>query len=427
LHKTGQIFATAGRGQKCELHLTNRPICHHENGLRSVPIKSTVRNIEHFFLNSPIEIQFAYSNIIAGNINRAILKYHSPVDKLNDQYYYGKGITTSQHIASACFEFFERYSASMRSDDLLLAASFNEVANKAIDPCLFNLSADTTFHPAKEIDWIWGYSLSGKKSVLVPANLVFFPYEAEPEEKHIVRSDTNGLASGNNLEEAILHGLLEVIERDQVMISEYNRLPVKRIIPESLPAACTPMLDQLKKKGFQVFVFASASDLPISYLTVFLGHKKNILNCTVASGCHLDPVIALERAITEAVQMLPPVANFEGWFNSGAPQFYLSSLSDAIHFDTLKNQATADIKKNIEICLSFLKEIKSEVIAVDLSQPDIPFPVVRMLATQLQPILHRDYSRRFSPRFFEVPVKLGFRSEPLPVSAINIWPICGYR
>ncbi|MGB3008577.1 MAG: YcaO-like family protein, partial [Chitinophagaceae bacterium] len=200
LQKTGQIIAKASRGQKGSFHLTNRPICHHENGLRSVPIKRTVLNIERFFLKSPIEIQFAYSNIIARTINRAILKYHSPEDKSKDQYYYGKGITTSQHIASACFEFFERYSARMRSDDLLLTASFNEVANKAIDPAFFNLAAETTYHPAKEIEWVWGYSLSQKKPVLVPANLVFFPYDTEPGEKHIVRSDTNGLASGNNME-----------------------------------------------------------------------------------------------------------------------------------------------------------------------------------------------------------------------------------
>jgi hypothetical protein len=51
---------------------------------------------------------------------------------------------------------------------------------------------------------------------------------------------------------------------------------------------------------------------------------------------------------------------------------------------------------------------------------------VRVLATRLQPRLNAD-SMRLSNRFFEVPVKLGFRKEPLPVSDIKLWAICGYR
>jgi ribosomal protein S12 methylthiotransferase accessory factor YcaO len=99
---------------------------------------------------------------------------------------------------------------------------------------------------------------------------------------------------------------------------------------------------------------------------------------------------------------------------------------DEIHFDALKNTATTDIKENIEILLSCLKEIDSEVIVVDLTQPDIPFPSVRILATKLQPCIRKD-SMRLSQRLFEVPVKLGLRSEPIRRSEVKIWPICGYK
>ncbi|MBL0337458.1 MAG: YcaO-like family protein [Chitinophagaceae bacterium] len=258
-----------------------------------------------------------------GSISRAVLKYHSPIDKSKDQYYFGKGITTCQHIASACIEFFERYCAKMKSGDRVLTASFDEVAARAINPVHFTLPSGTDYHPGKKIEWIWGYSLSRGKPVLVPANLVFYPYEAASFDKHIVRSDTNGLASGNNKEEAILHGLLELIERDQVTISEYNRLPVKRILPDTLPAACLPLLDTLNKKGYEVYIYSGSTDLPLSFITVFLRLRKNHSICSVSSGTHLDPVIALERALTEAVQLLPRLSILKDGSIQGRRNFIL--------------------------------------------------------------------------------------------------------
>ena len=93
---------------------------------------------------------------------------------------------------------------------------------------------------------------------------------------------------------------------------------------------------------------------------------------------------------------------------------------------SLKNLARDGLKANIERCVAILEKIGSEVIVVDLSVPDIPFPVVRVLATGLQPIAHREHLR-LSRRFFDVPVTLGLRREPIPRDQIEIWPLCGYR
>jgi len=168
------------------------------------------------------------------------------------------------------------------------------------------------------------------------------------------------------------------------------------------------------------------TDLPIPFIAVFLQHRKITSRCAVSYGTYPDPVIALERAITEAVQMLPPSVNHQRWLKSGAPQFFQAELPEIIPFGSIPNISTRDILENIQICVDALKAIGSEVFVVDLSRQDIPFPAVRVLATRMQPRLNRD-SMRLSDRFFEVPVKLGFRVEPLPVSDIRLWPICGYR
>jgi thioglycine synthase len=407
------------------LHLRKRLVCHAENGLRSVPIEKTIQKIQQFFLKSPIEVQFSFIKKKLGGINRALLKYHSPSGSSGDKHYFGKGLTVGQNIASASFEFFERYCAVMRPDDLITEASYNELSDKAVDPLLFNLG-NSSFTPSSKIDWVRGYSLSRKIPVLIPANLVYLPYQAENNEKHIVLADSNGLASGNNIEEAILHALLEVIERDQLNISEYNRLPFKRIVPESVPGVCKPLLENLERKGFEVHLLWGNSDLPIPFIAAFLQHRNISSRCAVAYGSYPEPTIALERALTEAVQMLPPSGNHKAWLKSGAPQFFKSVPPDEIDFGAVKNSATDEIRENIEICVSMLKDIGSEVFVVDLSRHDIPFPAVRVLATRLQPRLNED-SMRLSKRFFEVPVKLGFKDYQSTISDIKLWPICGYR
>ena len=60
---------------------------------------------------------------------------------------------------------------------------------------------------------IWGFSLVRNELVLVPSSLVYYPYMSRNGVSFMF-NDTGGLASGNTLEEAILSGLAEVIERD---------------------------------------------------------------------------------------------------------------------------------------------------------------------------------------------------------------------
>ena len=413
------------RGMRRQVRLSARPIRYAENGQRSVPIHETIGRIEHFFLKSPIEIQFAFVGK-GGRYPKACLKYHSPFGVSNDQHFFGKGISTAQNFASACFEFFERYDAQMRPDDRIQEASFNEVAHAAVHPREFVLAPDSSFRNPAKIDWIWGFSLTRKRCVLVPANLVFLNYAPSSKNKIIAPPDSNGIAAGNNREEAVLHALLEVIERDLVIISEYNRFPVTRIAPGSLPDVCRPILERLQSEDIRAHVFSGLSDLPFPFIVAMLQYGKDASACTIASGSCLNPTIALERALTEAVQMLPPGFNLEKWQKSGMPQFYMSHRSNEMSFNELKNLATSDIKKNIEKCVSILSEFGSEVLVVDLSHPDIPFPTVRVLATRLQPVMRRD-SMRLSRRFFDVPVKLGLRNKPRRAADVKFWPLCGYK
>ena len=81
------------------------------------------------------------------------------------------------------------------------------------------LSSDT------KIEWYPSWDVLNDEEVLVPANAIFHPYRPQQGRWQLFRSNTNGLASGNVIEEAIFHGLMEVVERDAVSIAEINRNP----------------------------------------------------------------------------------------------------------------------------------------------------------------------------------------------------------
>ena len=71
------------------------------------------------------------------------------------------------------------------------------------------------------IPWVPGWDIMNDEEILVPANAVFHPLPSDY--KRLFRTNTSGLASGNVIEEAIFHGLAEVIERDAWALVEATR------------------------------------------------------------------------------------------------------------------------------------------------------------------------------------------------------------
>ncbi|MGB3944684.1 MAG: YcaO-like family protein, partial [Methanothrix sp.] len=125
--------------------------------------------------------------------------------------YNGKGATPAEARVSAMMEGIERYSAEVH-DRKLRIETFSNLKSEtlALDPRSLALPAEAD--PQMAIPWISGYDLMGEEEVMVPASGVFHPLPKEYPQ--LFRTNTNGLASGNVLEEAVFHGLSEVIERD---------------------------------------------------------------------------------------------------------------------------------------------------------------------------------------------------------------------
>src|SRR5262249_16463979 len=103
------------------------------------------------------------------------------------------------------------------------------------------------------IDWTPAWSLDSDESRLVP---LAYCYAETPTDSGRVFCDhnPNGTASGNCLEEAILHGFLELVERDAAAIWWYNELPQPAV---ALAAFGDPFFDRLVAEyaalGFSVW------------------------------------------------------------------------------------------------------------------------------------------------------------------------------
>jgi ribosomal protein S12 methylthiotransferase accessory factor len=152
-----------------------------------------------------------------------------------------EGYTGSEHWlrdiaeAAAIGEALERYSGSYVPGERLVVSSAGELGPAAVDPGRFALFSPAQyaatgfpfqpFTAETVVSWVEGFSLPEGEPAYLPAQLVYMPWRrGEPDEVRIGYTTSSGLACGATLEEAILTGLLELVERDAVMLTWHNRL-----------------------------------------------------------------------------------------------------------------------------------------------------------------------------------------------------------
>jgi ribosomal protein S12 methylthiotransferase accessory factor len=137
--------------------------------------------------------------------------------------------------------------------------------------------------------------------VLIPAELVFVPCPEGPEPA-LFDWSTNGLASGNSLDEATLHALLEVLERDAIALNS-ARDGSARIANDDLPAPFSAWAAEWRRFGVELVVRLVPNDFALPCFQAFLHEAASTdVNLAVGSSLHTDAGIALARAVCEAAQ-----------------------------------------------------------------------------------------------------------------------------
>ncbi|MEU0040044.1 YcaO-like family protein [Streptomyces sp. NPDC006333] len=155
-----------------------------------------------------------------------------------------------------------------------------------------------------ELEWAWGDSLISSARVPAPVDLFRLSFSGDyywrPE---LFRATSNGLASGNTYTEACLHGLYEVIERDA--LSDLRRGGADDRITIDLESVEDPYITSLRRRLEEAGVAYSVMLVPNRLgVPTFAAHIWSPLftAATAGTGSHMDPLVAMGRAITEAAQ-----------------------------------------------------------------------------------------------------------------------------
>lgn len=374
----------------------------------------------------------------------------------------GKGRTEEQAKAAAIGEAVERYCAYHWNPVKTFVATQDKTELPTVSPneCVLYSerqysSPDWNYHrwnPEDEVTWVPAVELPEGRQVAAPASLVYLVFPVPRREDLFAPATSNGLAAGPSLNAAILGGLCELMERDAILITWMNRLPAVEIEFAHTRGIASSIQVHYSRFGVQLRAFLIPTDLPASIVMAEAADSDPKRPATVIGmGCHLNPTVALEKALFELCQGRPSesrmylekppgerLRRYEDVKDLEDHSAFLSvpgrrhefeflwSRGEKVRLEDLPNPSVGDVDRDLETCVRGLTERGHRVVYVDLTTPDVaPFGyhVVRTFATGLQPI-HFGWGqeRLGGRRLFELPQQLGLASTVRTEADLNPCP-----
>ncbi|MET7746267.1 YcaO-like family protein [Streptomyces sp. NPDC005385] len=154
------------------------------------------------------------------------------------------------------------------------------------------------------LDWITARSALDGEPALVPAACVQLGREAHDRWRlHLPSASTNGLASGNTRAEAVVHALAELIERDTISTLVDGGGHGQLLDPNSIEdEQCAALIERVRAAGAWLELWHLPNRFGVPVMSCYLWREDQPALLVSGSGAHLDPHVALSRAITEAAQ-----------------------------------------------------------------------------------------------------------------------------
>lgn len=367
----------------------------------------------------------------------------------------GKGKTDSQSKASCLCEALERYSGIFTGDEYRIKGTYNQLKLSAIHPndcALYSISQyqqreiwnakhgdyawiAEVFDQDKEIDWTPIWSLTEQQFKYLPTAYCYYNYP-QVDDHHFCMGDSNGNAAGNSLEEAILQGFMELVERDCVALWWYNRIQRPAVDLDSFDEPYLQALrDYYQSQNYQLWVLDITSDLNIpSFAAIVRRDNRTSEAIALGFGTHLEPKIAILRAVTEVNQFLAMLSqqqntkefdnlDLEYWYKEAtlANQPYLvpdQSIKPKVYTDYPKYESN-DLKQDVLTCVEIAANHGLETLILDQTRPDIGLNVVKVIV----PGLRHFWCRFAEGRLYDVPVQMGWLSAPLTQEQLNPIPM----
>ncbi|MES2673634.1 MAG: TOMM precursor leader peptide-binding protein [Pseudomonadota bacterium] len=348
----------------------------------------------------------------------------------------GKGISKHQAIASALGEAFERQAAQYSGEEVTLFSTKNNLSARAILPTALTPFSAAQYQQFANYDgpsllqpqwvayyecdipmhWLQGWSLTHSEAIYFPAA---YCLANTPFADHVYSLYShNGNAAGTTQEEAILQGALELIERDAVAIWWYNQIPRPEISLDIIPEQYRNIIADTLDTEWNYWLLDLTHDIAIT-TCVAIGQHKVTEKFVMGFGCHLDPAIAAQRALTEMYQLITIKDKVTGPFDFdqlAAHPFLKPKRKTAKKYSADFNVYNeANIKNDILFVMELLKKSDLELCVVNYSRPDLPLQTLKVIV----PGLCHFWPQLASERLYNVPVKLGWLSQPLQEHELN--------
>ncbi len=309
----------------------------------------------------------------------------------------GKGISRDAARVSALMESLETWSAE-HLELPIVRGSARSLGARAVDVRKLprprgRLDRDARWR------WVTGWDLVAGEPVLVPEQAVTLDttFTTPP----VFDISSNGLASGNVLVEAIVHGLCEVIERDAEAAWRRAGGDRRLVLDSITDPVCRALIDRISAAGARVFVWDLGGLIPVICAAIMEDPREpswRALGFYQGFGAHLSPAVAIARALTEAAQTrLTYIAGarddfFPFDYERATDPELLADLwrrlaapcDEPASFDELPATTTRGLGGDLEVLVARLREAGfRQVIAIDLTHPRLEVPVVKVIVPGL--------------------------------------------
>ncbi|UFQ14047.1 MULTISPECIES: TOMM precursor leader peptide-binding protein [Streptomyces] len=269
---------------------------------------------------------------------------------------YGRAPHFDRSEPLAVLEVYERLAGFPHHGAVLTDTPYEDLRDRALDPAsLGQYTPQQLAHPMSRVlpgdattprDWVWGHRLRDGEPLLVPAEVGFYQYEytermarhrarrapADRRRRHFQPESSSGCALGASLEEATLHSLFELAERDAFLLAFHRARPLPAVDPRSLDDPVSRMLlDSIEARGYDAHLLVITQDIGIPAVWALAVHREGGFPATwSAAGSGIDPADAVRGALWELAQLVREPVD---WERADAERL----LADPYQVDVLKD------------------------------------------------------------------------------------------
>jgi ribosomal protein S12 methylthiotransferase accessory factor len=353
----------------------------------------------------------------------------------------GAGTSALQARLTCLGEALERHSGVFRGNEPRRVARYSEIAAEAILPDALTLFSEEQYNNREEwnrregrhnwvperfdaersIDWSPAWSLTQQRTKYLPTAYCYFGYPFDPNHD-FCRPDSNGNAAGNSPDEAIVHGFLELVERECASIWWYNRVRRPRVDLDSFGSPdilAVRNLHRMIGRSVEVMDIGASPHIPV-FVAVSRSEDPPGEDYVLGFGAHFDALIALRRALTEMSQFLPVVLSGHDphcFLRAEDGQTDMSFLVlneelEAITCSDFPAPTVRDVKHDVLFGAELTQAWGLEMLVLEQTRQDMGIPVVKVVVPGM-----RNWWARFAPgRLYTLPVQPGWlaaqKSEP---------------